>query len=54
MDCASIAVAACCSTWERDREAVSIAKSASRIRLREAVRFSLVDCKLAIVDEKRF
>ena len=54
MACATIAVPACCSTWARDRFAVSAAKSASWMRLREADRFSLVVCRFAIVDEKRF
>src|SRR5207237_1379430 len=52
--CATIAVAACCSTWARDRFAVSEAKSASWMRLREADRFSLLVCRLLIVDENRF
>ena len=51
---AIIAVPACCRTWARDRFAVSAAKSASWMRLREAERFSLPVCRFWIVDEKRF
>ena len=52
--CASIAVPACCRIWVRVRFAVSAAKSASRMRLRDADRFSAVVCRLAIADSKRF
>ena len=52
--CATIAVPACCRTWARDRAAVSAAKSASWMRLRDAERFSLAVCRFSIVDEKRF
>lgn len=54
MACATIALAACCRTWALERAAVSLAKSASRIRLREAERFSLVVSRLEIVAWKRF
>ena len=54
MACATIAVPACCSTWARDRFAVSAAKSASWMRLREAVMFWLPVCTFVIVCEKRF
>ena len=52
--CAIIAVPACCRICERASAAVSTAKSASWIRLREAVRFSLEVVRFSIVDEKRF
>jgi hypothetical protein len=52
--CATMAVPACCSTCARLRLAVSAAKSASVIRLREAVRFSPVACRLSMVELKRF
>ncbi len=52
--CASTEMPACCTIWLRDSWAVSAAKSASRMRLREADRFSLVVDRLLIVDSKRF
>src|SRR5262249_26294833 len=52
--CATIAVPACCRIWARVRFAVSAAKSVSRMRLREAERFSDTACKLLMVDWKRF
>src|SRR3990172_8141273 len=51
--CASIAVPACCRICARVSEAVSAAKSASWMRLRELVRFSAVVCRLAIAELKR-
>ena len=54
MACARIATPACCRIWAFVRFAVSDAKSASRIRLRDAWRFSLTAWRLAIVDSKRF
>ena len=51
---ARIAMPACCRICAFVNAAVSAAKSASRIRLREASRFSLTADKLAIVDSKRF
>src|SRR6218665_1127367 len=50
---ATIAVPACCRIWARDRLAVSAAKSASRMRERDADRFSEVTCRLSIEVSKR-
>src|SRR5690606_41077241 len=52
--CASIATPACCSTWARVSAAVSAAKSASRIRDREADMFSTDVDRFATTDSKRF
>ena len=54
MACDKIVVLACCRICERLRLAVSCAKSASMMRLREAVRFSLVVARLSMVELKRF
>jgi hypothetical protein len=40
--------------WLRERFAVSEAKSASRMRLREALRFSLLVVRLLMVLSRRF
>ena len=50
---ATMAVPACCRICVRDRLAVSIAKSASRMREREADRFSEVMFRLAMLVSKR-
>src|SRR4051812_26506334 len=52
--CAIIAVPACWRICARARFAVSTAKSASWIRLRDAVRFSLDVVRFSIVEENRF
>ena len=52
--CARIAVPACCRICALVRFAVSDAKSASRIRLRDACQVLADRRKLAIVDSKRF
>src|SRR5712691_5923549 len=52
--CASMATPACCRIWALVIAAVSCAKSASWIRLREALRFSDIVCRLAIAESKRF
>ena len=49
-----MAVPACCRIWARVSAAVSEAKSVSRMRLREAERFSDTVCRLLMVDSKRF
>src|SRR5450830_664399 len=49
-----MAVPACCRIWPRVRLAVSEAKSASWIRLREADRFSEVACRFDTTALKRF
>src|SRR5690606_2142938 len=51
---ASMAVPACCRICVRDSSAVSLAKSVSMMRLREADRFSEVVCRLATTELKRF
>ena len=51
---ASIETPDCCRICARVGAAVSIAKSASRIRLREADRFSATVCRLPTADSKRF
>src|SRR5690606_33604381 len=51
---AIMALPACCRICERDRLAVSAAKSASMIRLRAAVWFSTDTCRLEITESKRF
>src|SRR5450830_1367844 len=48
-----MAVPACCRIWPRVRLAVSDAKSVSTMRLRDDDRFSVVDARLEIADEKR-
>ena len=53
MACATIAVRACCRIWVRERLAVSIAKSASWMREREALRFSALVLRLLMVLSKR-
>ena len=51
---ATIAVPACCRIWKRVRLAVSMAKSASMMRPREAAWFSAATCRLFTTDWKRF
>ncbi|MCY1544308.1 hypothetical protein D9M68_801830 [compost metagenome] len=50
---ATMAVPACCRICERDRLAVSLAKSASMMRPREAERFSTPIWMLATAFSKR-
>ncbi|MNV65902.1 hypothetical protein D3C71_1586250 [compost metagenome] len=49
-----MAVPACCRIWVRVSSAVSLAKSVSLMRLREADRFSEEVCRLATTEVKRF
>ena len=49
-----MAVPACCRIWVRVSSAVSLAKSVSLMRLREADRFSVEVCRLATTEVKRF
>src|SRR5690606_16672480 len=51
--CATMAVPACCRIWVRVRLAVSAAKSASRMRERDADMFSDVMFRLAMLVSKR-
>ncbi|MNV61804.1 hypothetical protein D3C71_1543280 [compost metagenome] len=49
-----MAVPACCRIWVRVSSAVSLAKSVSLMRLRDADRFSVEVCRLATTEVKRF
>ena len=51
---ASMAVPACRRIWSRVKLTISYAMSVSRMRLSDAERFSVVTCRLAIVDWNRF
>ena len=52
--CAKIETAACCMIWFRVNFAVSLEKSVSVIRLREAERFSALVSRFRTVEPRRF